>query len=330
MKQISLIIPVYNGEKYLPTMAESVLSQDWENLQVIFSDDGSTDGSLPFLRELARKDPRVLVLESPNGGVSSARNRALKRAEGDYIGFADSDDILESGYLKTLASLLEEHQADVAVCGFHRIYEASGAEDYMPKKSSPITETDREGFRALLLRPDGYTTVMWNKLFRREVLLQEDGSFIFFDETLHIVEDGEYTFRLPVEKAVFTSEPLYRYSVRSSGAMYGTLTERKLTELPARKKIAEYCLEGSSQVLNLARMKYQKGVRDLMFHAVIGGQGKGVRHLLPELKTYRKELFSSPAVSKKEKLKYRVYVPIIYLNLRRIGAFLMKTLSGHG
>lgn len=252
MKQISLIVPVYNGEKYLPTMAESVLSQDWENLQVIFSDDGSTDGSLPFLRELARKDPRVLVLESPNGGVSSARNRALQKAQGDYIGFADSDDVLEPGYLKTLASLLEEHHADVAVCGFTRIYEASGAIDHMPKKSSPITETDREGFRALLLRPDGYTTVMWNKLFRREVLLQEDGSFISFDETLHIVEDGEYTFRLPVEKAVFTSEPLYRYSVRTSGAMYGTLTERKLTELPARKKIAEYCREGSSQVLNLA------------------------------------------------------------------------------
>lgn len=330
MKKISLVIPVYNGETYLPAMVESVLSQNWENLQVIFSDDGSTDGSLPFLRELAARDPRVLLLESPNGGVSSARNRALQKADGDYIGFADSDDVLEPGYLKTLASLLEKYDADVAVCGFTRIYEASGVSDHMPKKSSPITETDREGFRALLLRPDGYTTVMWNKLFRREALLDEGGKFIPFDETLHIVEDGEYTFRLPVEKAVFTSEPLYRYSVRTSGAMYGALTQRKLTELPARKKIAEYCQTGSPEVLNLARMKYQKGVRDLMFHAVIGGQGKQVRHLLPELKTFNEELFSSPAVSKKEKLKYRVYVPIIYLNLRRIGAFLMKTLSGHG
>lgn len=330
MKKISLIVPVFNGEKFLPAMTGSVLSQDWENLQVIFSDDGSTDGSLAFLRALAEKDPRVTLIESPNGGVSSARNRALRQAEGDYIGFADSDDVLEPGYLKTLAALLEAHQADVAVCGFTRIYEASGAVDHMPKKSSPITETDREGFRALLLRPDGYTTVMWNKLFRREVLLGDDGELIPFDESLHIVEDGEYTFRLPVQKAVFTAEPLYRYSVRTSGAMYGALNERKLTELAARKKIAEYCESGSPQVLDLARMKYQKGVRDLMFHAVIGGQGREVRHLLSELKTYKKELFSSPAVSRKEKLKYRVYVPILYLNLRRVGAFLMKTLSGHG
>lgn len=330
MKKISLIIPVYNSEAYLMSMGASALAQTWDNLQLVFCDDGSRDGSPEILRKLEQADPRVTVVTKENGGVSSARNLALQAAEGDYIGFADADDLLEPEYLATLAGLLEDHGADVACCGFTRIYEASGAVDHMPKKSSPITETDREGFRALLLRPDGYTTVMWNKLFRREVLLGDDGELIPFDESLHIVEDGEYTFRLPVQKAVFTAEPLYRYSVRTSGAMYGALNERKLTELAARKKIAEYCESGSPQVLDLARMKYQKGVRDLMFHAVIGGQGREVRHLLSELKTYKKELFSSPAVSRKEKLKYRVYVPILYLNLRRVGAFLMKTLSGHG
>ncbi len=329
MKKISLIVPVYNGEKYLEPMAMSVLSQNWENLQIIFSDDGSTDRSGEILLGLQRRDPRVTVVTGENKGVSAARNRALAAAEGDYIGFADCDDVLEPGYLETLVRLLEEYDADVACCGFTRIYEASGAVDHMPPKTAPVQIVDREGFRGLLLRPDGYTTVMWNKLFRREVLLDQNGGVISFDETLHIVEDGEYTFRLPIERAVFTSEPYYRYTVRTSGAMYGTLNERKLTELDARKKIVGLCAGDSAEVQDLAKMKYQKGVRDLMFHAVIGGQGKAVRHLMGELKTFRRELYTSPYLSQKDKLKYRIYRPLIQLNLRRIGAFLMAKLSGH-
>ena len=329
MKKISLIVPVYNGEKYLETMAESVLNQNWSNLQIIFSEDGSTDRSREILEKLQSRDSRITVVTGENKGVSRARNRALQVAEGDYIGFADSDDVLEPGYLETLTNLLETYEADVACCGFTRIYEASGKSDRMPPKTSPIQVVDREGFRGLLLRPDGYTTVMWNKLFRREVLLDGDGNFIKFDETLHIVEDGEYTFRLPIEKAVFCSELYYRYSVRTSGAMYGALNERKLTELDARRKIVALCREDSREIQDLAKMKYQKGVRDLMFHAVIGGQGKAVRHLMGEMKTFRKELYASPYLSKKDKLKYRIYCPLILLNARRIGGFLMEKLSGH-
>ena len=329
MKKISLIIPVYNSEAYLPQMVRAVLDQNWENLQLVFCDDGSSDGSLSFLERLAAEDSRVTLVTKENGGVSSARNLALQAARGDYIGFADADDIPEPEYLATLAGLLEAHGADVACCGFTRIYESSGTVDHMPKKTSPVTETDREGFRALLLHPEGYTTVMWNKLFRREVLMDASGAFLPFDEGLHIVEDGEYLFRLPIQKAVFTSRPLYRYFVRSSGAMYGSINPRKLTELEARKKIVAHCRDGSEEVLLLAKMKYQKGVRDLLFHGLMGGQGKQLRHLRREMNTFRRELFSSPAVSKKEKLKYMIYRPLICLNLGRLGRFLMNQLSGH-
>ena len=187
-----------------------------------------------------------------------------------------------------------------------------------------------DGFFRLLLRPDGYITVVWNKLFRREALLQPDGSFLPFDETLHIVEDGEFLFRSNVQRAVFTPEPLYHYTVRTRGAMYGTLTARKRTELTARKKIVALCADAAPDVRALAEMKYQKGVRDLLFHAVIGGQGEEIRDLLPELSVYQDALFSSPALSKKETLKYHIYRPIIQLNLQHLGAFLMKHLSGHG
>jgi hypothetical protein len=224
---------------------------------------------------------------------------------------------------------LEQQHADVACCGFTRHYVTSGKSDRMPPRTSDILMADRDGFLRQLLRPDGYTTVVWNKLFRREVLLDASGTPIPFDETLHVVEDGEYLFRLPVSRAVFTPEPLYRYFVRKSGVMYGAVNQRKLTELDARRKLVALCSNASPEVQALARMKYQKGVRDLMLHAVIDGQGAKVRHLRPELSVYREDLFHSPALSRKEKLKYRVYGLIIRLNLKHLGAFLMNTLSGH-
>ena len=329
MKRISMIIPVYNAEPYIRAMVESLQAQDWENLQILLSDDGSTDGSVDLMTALAEQDPRITVVVGPNTGVSSARNRALRLADGEYIGFADSDDILEPGYLRGLVSALEESGTDMACCGFHRHYVRSGKQDGLPTDGHDREVVDRDGMARLMLRPDGYTTVMWNKLFRREALTRPDGGLLEFDETLHIVEDGEYILRSGVQSAVFFPDRLYRYYVRTSGAMYGAVNERKLTEPAARKKIVALTEDLSPETQNLAKMKYQKGIRDLMFHAVIDGDAAKVWDLRTELKTYAGELFASPALSKKEIIKYHVYYPIICLNLRHIGAFLMDRLSGH-
>ena len=329
MKRISMIIPVYNAEPYIRAMVESLQAQDWENLQILLSDDGSTDGSVDLMTALAEQDPRITVVVGPNTGVSSARNRALRLADGAYIGFADSDDILEPGYLHGLVSALEESGTDMACCGFHRHYVRSGKQDGLPTDGHDREVVDRDGMARLMLRPDGYTTVMWNKLFRREALTRPDGGLLEFDETLHIVEDGEYILRSGVQSAVFFPDRLYRYYVRTSGAMYGAVNERKLTEPAARKKIVALTEDLSPETQNLAKMKYQKGIRDLMFHAVIDGDAAKVWDLRTELKTYAGELFASPALSKKEIIKYHVYYPIICLNLRHIGAFLMDRLSGH-
>lgn len=330
MKSVSLIVPVYQAGAFLTPLIRSVQNQDYSDFQLVLSDDGSTDDSMQVMERKAREDSRITVVTGPNCGVSSARNRGLAVAEGKYIGFLDADDLLEPNYLSTLVRLLEQYNADCACCGFTRIYEVSGAVDHMPKCDPGVTETDRDGFRRWILRPDGFTTVVWNKLFRREALREKDGSWISFDPQLHIVEDGEYLLRSRVERAVFTPEPLYRYTVRTSGAMYGRLTERKRTELAARRKIVDLCADSAEDVQALAQMKYQKGVRDLLFHAVIAGQGTEIRDLLPELGRYASALFGSPALSKKEKLKYHIYRPMIQWNLRRTGAFLMKHLSGHG
>lgn len=112
---ISIIVPVYNVESFLAICLDSILNQAYSNLEIILIDDGSTDSSGMIADEYATKDARVKVIHKPNGGVSSARNFGIDMATGDYICFADSDDILEEDYVEYLLKLCVENNAEIAL-----------------------------------------------------------------------------------------------------------------------------------------------------------------------------------------------------------------------
>ena len=115
---VSVILPVYNKIKYLPTTLPSLLSQTYRDFELIAVDDGSTDGSGDFLDRLAKTDSRVKVIRQPNAGVSAARNAALDRASGDYVVFADADDTVCPDWLEVLTKEAETSGADIVVSGF--------------------------------------------------------------------------------------------------------------------------------------------------------------------------------------------------------------------
>lgn len=119
MKQselVSVIVPVYNSEKYLEQCLGSIRNQSYTNLEIIVIDDGSTDNSLSICTQLAEKDNRLRVCSIPNGGVSNARNQGIEKATGTYIQFVDSDDYLPQIYIATLVAVLEAQNADLAIC----------------------------------------------------------------------------------------------------------------------------------------------------------------------------------------------------------------------
>ncbi|MCD8330764.1 MAG: glycosyltransferase, partial [Lachnospiraceae bacterium] len=105
---VSIIVPVYNIKKYLRRCADSLLGQDYENLEILFIDDGSTDGSESILDEYQRQDPRVRVIHQANAGVSASRNRGLDLARSEYIQFADSDDWLPADAMRQLVNAAQE------------------------------------------------------------------------------------------------------------------------------------------------------------------------------------------------------------------------------
>ena len=121
MEKVSVIVPVYNGEQRVKRCAESILNQDYPELELILVDDGSRDGSWERMQAIAERDERVRIIHKENGGVSSARNRGLAEARGRYIQFADVDDWLPMDATKLLVREMEKSGAQLVVGDFYRV-----------------------------------------------------------------------------------------------------------------------------------------------------------------------------------------------------------------
>ena len=147
-KLVSVIIPAYNIEDYIGRCLDSIISQTYKNLEIIVVDDGSRDHTGEILDNYAKKDRRIKVIHKENGGVSSARNKGIEAAEGDYIGFIDGDDLIESEMYKTLVDLLEEENADIAHCGYQMVF--PDRVDYYHNTGKKKIQTTEEGLKDLL------------------------------------------------------------------------------------------------------------------------------------------------------------------------------------
>lgn len=208
--KISVILPVYNAEKYLCETLDSVISGAFADFEIIAVNDGSTDGSLDILRSYAERDNRVKIIDKPNTGVSDTRNVGISAAEGEYLAFLDADDIYAPEYLERMYSAAEESGADVTVCGyitFHGDAPAFAASVSQAAKPTNIKE----------LLGTGLMTSMCVKLVRRQVVTENN---IEFDKNLAFGEDLFFSWKvcLASEKTVKVSDVLYGYRMSSDGA----------------------------------------------------------------------------------------------------------------
>ena len=209
---ISIIIPVYNNDAYLDRCLNSITNQTYKNLEIILIDDGSTDNSCTICDIWAAKDNRIKVIHKHHEGVAAARNCGLRIAQGEYIGFADSDDWMDANMFENLAVALEQFNADIAICGFEEI-----RNDSRIVKVSADTHcyTKEEALRELILDRN-IQSYLWNKLFRRKCI--PDMPF----PSLKRMSDlgGLHNFFLKAEKVVQINQPLYHY-IRRKGSLVG-------------------------------------------------------------------------------------------------------------
>ena len=162
---ISVIVPVYNVEKYLEKCIDSIINQTYQNLEIILVDDGSTDGSGKICDEYSRKDNRIKVIHKENGGLSDARNIGIKNANGGLIGFIDSDDYITENMFEVLQKDLRKYNADISSCDIQNVNEAGECLKIIRVSTEGQTSKVFEREEALkLLLEDTIKSYAWNKL----------------------------------------------------------------------------------------------------------------------------------------------------------------------
>lgn len=222
MPEISIIIPVYNKEKYIGAALHSVLEQSFRDIEVIVVNDGSTDGSLSILNKIAANDYRVRVVNVANGGVSNARNIGLSYAQGEWIQFLDADDLLEKDYLSQAIQVLKVQSADILFSGFSMIDEKMN-----PLKEIMIPETGLKDQNELCeyficyQYSTGFFGYISNKMFRRSVWLKSGAAF---PVGTTLAEDLDFYAQLypEIERAYFWNGKSFRYLQTESNYLNNT------------------------------------------------------------------------------------------------------------
>ena len=210
---ISVIVPIYNVDKYLDKCVESIVNQTYKNLEIILVDDGSPDKSPKMCDEWAKKDNRIVVIHKKNGGVCTARNMGLDKAKGEWITFVDADDYIEPTYAEDMLNKAIETNSKYVCCGYYKIYQnntesinADGTEKTLDKKEYLIS----------LLNVQTSYGFVHMKLIQKDVL-----KGIRFNESLVVGEDALFNIELTknLDKVVIFNKPLYNYRVNLDSAV---------------------------------------------------------------------------------------------------------------
>ena len=226
MDKISVIVPVYNVEKYLKRCLDSIINQTYKNLEIILINDGSTDNSGIICDEYAKKDNRIIVKHKENSGVSSTKNLGMKISTGEFITFIDSDDTVDENYIEILYNNLISTNSDISVTAYKVVNEKgnliqdSSKQSGLPKDATIIYE-GKDIIRELLLQKTIKNFVC--KLYRKEVLCNfKEG--VTYEDIVFSVQ-----VMMKAKKVVYINTGVYNYLKRSKG-ITATITLKNLSD----------------------------------------------------------------------------------------------------
>lgn len=214
--KVSIVVPIYNTEKYLNKCLDSIINQTHQNLEIILIDDGSTDNSSKIIDSYAQKDSRIKTIHQKNVGQSATRNVGIKKATGEYISFIDGDDEIKATFIEELLSAFSQ-STSLSVCGIHykRLKTKTANDVYINSLRPRRKNESKKTYILYLLAIDGRLYSSVNKLYKTSVVKQ-----LQFDESLNFAEDTKFVLNY-LKKATgeisFVLKPLYIYN-------YGTET----------------------------------------------------------------------------------------------------------
>lgn len=232
--RISIVVPVYNAEKYLKKCVDSILNQTHKNLELLLVDDGSTDKSLSIMKSYENKDQRVKVFHKQNGGQGSARNLALNNVTGDFIGFVDSDDYIKNDMYEKLLKCIIDYNADISVCGVvndHLIMK----KEFKYYNGIKVFSTSDEILDSYFKYPYLGDTC-WNKLYKADLWENIRFPEIKSREDIAIL----YKIYFSCKKIVRMGDCKYIQYIRPGSTEQKTFTEDKLISINIAKNQVKY------------------------------------------------------------------------------------------
>ena len=233
---ISIIVPVYKVEKYLEKCVKSILKQTYTNLEIILVDDGSPDKCGQLCDELAKTDDRIKVFHKENGGLSDARNYGVERANGEYIGFVDSDDYIHECMYEELYKAIKKSGTSIAECGVTRVYKNTLRPHY--EGGDYFLVLDREGYLKEYLENKRLYGSAWCKL------IHEDLAKKIKFPIGKVYEDAFYTLELLkiVDRYTLISGNYYYYYIRENSITTRPFSSKDMDYIEIMELISEYTL----------------------------------------------------------------------------------------
>lgn len=249
---ISVIIPVYNASKYIQETVQSVLNQDYEDMEIILVNDGSTDDSLSICNHLKETDRRIKVIDQKNAGVSTARNNGMKAAQGEYLLFIDADDLLEKDMVSTLYNKAVETGADLVSCGAAIVKDGVVIKEEFGTNQL-YTYNNEEALKFFLIG-NRVNIGVWTKLFKKSLV--ED---IEFRKDIRINEDKLFIFEalMKAQKYVVYDVSKYQYIQRESSATR-TFDDRWFDTIDVADQMVEIIRKEKSGLLFWAQINQIK------------------------------------------------------------------------
>ena len=232
--KISVVIPVYNAEKYLEKCLDSVENQTLKDIEIVCVNDGSKDNSLEILKRHAEKDDRIKIINQENSGVSVARNNGIRKAEGEYVTFVDSDDYIDDCTYKSCMSIVLQERPDVFIYSYR-----TDEKEEVPQNID-ISKCNYYNNNDFMSAYNNSHPAVWDKIFKKEFLLKNN---IFFKEDVSFAEDYAFTLMAlaRAKKIMDCPNKFYFYKTDNENSIVHSIKKQK--RLESDIKVNKYLLQ---------------------------------------------------------------------------------------
>lgn len=305
--KISIIIPSYNEEKNISRCLDSILNQTFSDFEVLCVDDGSNDNTFDIIKEYSKKDNRIIPMKNPKKGVSSARNFGISNANGNYIGFVDSDDFIQPQMYEFLYRAIIENKCDFSVCRYKKTTELIEknfeykAEKFIPENFVSFNDSE------FTINNELVFSAIWTKLISKEFLKN-----IKFNN-FRIGEDTVFNSQLCSKdyKAVFVDAELYNYYINTQSVSFTELWHEKWFDLLETRFISYDLLKNKNKLL--AAFYLERGMKFLLSYRFNLKGSPNENKFKNPIKKYFKKYYMPFMKCENISLKNKISVPIFFL-----------------